>query len=184
MKKIFTICFLISFINLSVFSQKEESKPDFTGTWILDTENSVATVDLDLNYELVISQMDSELKIIQKSAINKKKKNRSLLLFTDKRGETNIYLNETHNKQVESKTFWEGDSLIRKYDITSTLIRNLDKARSGKYIPKAEAVDKYVLSKDKQTLTLTVTKYVPITFPQPLGTLTERTTQKYVYKKK
>lgn len=117
------------------------SKPNFSGTWVLDINES----DLDgpksnLIYDsltLIISHQDPELKITRKIAKKKKERSQEIVYYTDGRGEKNSSFNK--KETVQSKTHWEGDILVAK-GIAST-------PTSGDVI-MSDITDKWELSAD------------------------------------
>ena len=124
---------------------KNQSKPDLSGTWTLDMINS----DFDgpksnLVYDsltLVISHHDPELRIIRKIAKKKKQWSQEVIYYTDGRGEKNSSFNK--NETVQSKTYWDGNTLVTKGTATMPI--------AGDVII-SETSDKWELSADGRAL--------------------------------
>src|SRR4051812_45059161 len=94
MNKIKLILFLAVVLNLSIFAQeKVKSATDFSGTWILDEKNSFPTAERELfeDFTLVISQNETEITISQAFSFRRNPFKFTINLFTDKRGERNVY---------------------------------------------------------------------------------------------
>lgn len=146
------------------FAQKGENQalPDFTGTWILDNEESSFSDPNDKeNYReftLVISQNELDIKIIGSYLFQKTRSEYKTTLFTDKRGEENHYpvkvcgiTLETSNLcwlievTMKSKTFWKKDTIVREGSLT------VDK---GVLSPATTVKETYILSKDSKTMTI------------------------------
>jgi len=125
---------------------KIQGKPDFSGTWALDMTNSRFNAPKSgLVYDsltLIISQHDPQLEIVRKIAKKKKQWTQKLSYFTDRRGETNPSFNQ--NETVQSKTYWEGNTLITNGNASMPL--------SGDVI-MSDTSDRWELSADGRTLT-------------------------------
>jgi hypothetical protein len=137
--------------------QNTKTKPDFTGTWLLDRKKSNAGASTKPDQPLKIAHRDPELRIThivesigQATALD-------LVYYTDGRGETNpatIFLSPGtdmnrpgHDKDVSrSKSTWTRNKLI----IRSTL-RSLIGGRQLEF----EVIDEWKLSADLKSLTQT-----------------------------
>lgn len=146
MKKIITLTLAIFLLSFCALAQddKTESRPDFSGTWIFDEKrSSVENEGFYKNYTLIISHAEPEIKITRTAIFMGKNKSKDLILYTDKRGETNFPFFSEENPKVKSKTYWKKNTLVSEY-------RQNDS-------PFATGVgtggsDKYSLSEDKKTL--------------------------------
>lgn len=128
MKKIsifFCIFFLLATAN--VFAQSvnigKNTKPNFSGTWELDKENSdFSYSNIVENYILEIEHNEPEFKIIHKLTIIKRReptietelRSHNIVFYTDKRGEVNAFgpKCEGENISAKSKTRWKKDKLF------------------------------------------------------------------------
>lgn len=158
MYKITPLIFLIVLLNFSVFAQADKSASlrDFSGTWMLDEENSFRSskdVDDFDAYTLIISQNEAEIKIVKTYSYKGKSSEYNINLFTDKRGEVNKYEIENYPREdvnLKSTTFAKKDKIFRA---------GICKPDSDVYPLKIK--ETYILSKDGKTLTL-ITEEEPI----------------------
>ncbi|MBD0327179.1 MAG: hypothetical protein ICV68_12155 [Pyrinomonadaceae bacterium] len=147
-----------------VESGKQKSKPDFSGTWMLDEEQakqnkrkSGATLD---KVTLVISQREPEIKMSRKIVSGGRERTRETVYYSDERGETNYGTTistkpNPKDEEIKSKTKWKDDKLV-----TSATVRT---AVRGTFF-NWEIVEEWKLSPDGKTLTQTTTIK-----PDPLG---------------
>ena len=157
---------LISFLLALVFSPtyKAQSistkpKPDFSGTWLLDSKKSNAsglTTRPDL--PLTISHHDPEFHVTISSEANGQIVKHEFVYFTDGRGETNeatalLTTNpsatkpkDLQNQVTRSKTKWSGEKIVTR----SMLRLNV----AGHFV-EFEQVDEWKLAKDGKVLTQT-----------------------------
>lgn len=107
---------LFLFIALCVVSaaaQKNEAKPDFTGTWIWRIGDSDKYF-----HQIVIEQKENEIRIVEKINFpNQSLVETDMNHFTDGRGETNQL---TNGQLVESVTNRKGNKLVFTYYETDT----------------------------------------------------------------
>lgn len=156
---------LISILVLSASpkgqSAKPQSKPDFSGTWLLDAKKSNTgglTTRPDL--PITISHQDPEFKVVISSDSSSGQISKhEFVYFTDGRGEMNeatsvitsnpagFKPDDLKNKKTESKTKWSGDKVV-----TRTRMRlSVTGAQSVEF----EQVEEWKLSKDGKVLTQT-----------------------------
>ena len=125
---------------------KIQGKPDFSGTWTLDMTSSRFDVPKSgMVYDsltLIISHHDPKLELVRKIAKKKKQWTQNLIYYTDRRGETNPSFNQ--NETVQSKTYWEANTLITKGTASMPL--------AGDVI-MSDTSDRWELSADGRTLT-------------------------------
>jgi hypothetical protein len=134
-----------------------KTKPDFTGTWLLDRTKSNVGSSSRPDQPLKIVHRDPELRITHRSENNGQVNALDLVYYTDARGETNpttMFLStgtdmnqQGHDKDVtKSKTGWSGNKLV-----TRSTLRNVI---AGRFL-EFEIVDEWRLSDDGKTLTQT-----------------------------
>ena len=139
---------------------KSAAKPDFSGTWLLDTKKS-NTIGLTTRPDLpiTISHQDPEFKMVISSESNGQIKKHEFIYFTDERGETNeatsvitttpraVKPEELKNQVTKSKTKWSGDKIVTRsrYDLNVP----------GGHFVQFEQVDEWKLSKEGKVLTQT-----------------------------
>jgi hypothetical protein len=143
-KGLFHICFVVLLAS-SNFAQAQRPETNagarFDGTWVLD-ENYKKTFG-DMTW--VIKTTGDELKI--RMTADNKTDAFDLVLFTDKRGETNSSRYGNNQSGIQkSKTYWKKGVLVREYHSLP--------ARSGTGI-ESRGTDRYRLSEDGQRLILT-----------------------------
>lgn len=141
-------------------NSKSPAKPDFSGTWLLDTKKSNAgalTTRPDL--PITISHQDPEFKMVTSSEVSGQIRKHEFTYFTDGRGETNeatsvITSNpsgfkpeDLRNKTTESKTKWSGNKIV-------TRSRYKVNVPGGSFL-EFEQVDEWKLSNDGKILTQT-----------------------------
>jgi hypothetical protein len=139
MKTAIKILFVLGLLTAICIAQSKnnQSAQDFSGTWILDKKNSIFSypgmaheyrsdaLDLD-DYMLVITQRDTEIKILQSFSYRGEAKRFEITLFSDKRGEANIgpyklYDFRDHTLEtfkltdvtIKSKTSQKNNKLVR-----------------------------------------------------------------------
>ena len=152
-----TACVLLIVIASNGFAQKQRSKPDLSGAWLLNAKKSNAvglTGRPDL--PIKISHQDPELRITLTSESNGQVVERRLVYFTDGRGEENqattmlttnpgVSPRDPRN-ETKSTTRWSGDKIVT---------RSLLQLQAGGRVIEFELVDEWKLSSDGKTLTQT-----------------------------
>jgi len=141
-------------------SPKSTTRPDFSGTWLLDTKKSntgALTTRPDL--PITISHQDPEFKMVTSSEAGGQIKKHEFIYFTDGRGETNEATSiitsdpssfkpeDLRNKTTQSKTKWSGNKIV-------TRSRYRLHVPGGSFV-EFEQVDEWKLSDDGKTLTQT-----------------------------
>jgi hypothetical protein len=141
-------------------NSKATAKPDFSGTWLLDTKKSNTgglTTRPDL--PITISHQEPEFKMVISSEANGQIKKHEFTYFTDGRGEENeatsiITANpaafkpeDLKNKVTKSKTKWRGDKIVTRSRYTLNV--------PGASLIEFEQVDEWKLSTDGKILTQT-----------------------------
>ncbi len=154
-------CFiLICAVGTSPAQQKQKAaktKPDFTGTWLLDPSRSNVGPSRTPDRPLQITHHDPELKITRMVEHNGQVTGQDLIYYTDGRGETNpttMYLStstdmnpEGHDKDVtKSKSSWSGNKLVTRSSLRSRI--------AGRVL-EFDIIDEWKLSQDAKTLTQT-----------------------------
>jgi hypothetical protein len=134
--------------------QTTKTKPDFSGTWLLDRKKSNVGPSAKPDQPLKIAHHDPEFRITHLVASNGQKE---FVYYTDGRAETNtttMFLSTNtdinprgFDKDVtKSKTKWSGDKLVTRFTLQSIV---------GGHPLEFEIIDEWKLSKDGQTLTQT-----------------------------
>lgn len=139
---------------------KSPTKPDFSGTWLLDTKKSntnALTTRPDL--PMTISHQDPEFKMVISSESGGQITKHEFVYFTDGRGEMNEATSvitsdpsgfkpeDLRNKKTESKTKWSGNKVV-------TRSRYKLNVPGGSFV-EFEQVDEWKLSDDGKVLTHT-----------------------------
>jgi hypothetical protein len=70
---------------------------------------------------LIISQQEPEIRMRRKFSLGGTQHDQELVYYTDQRGEANVTLRPGKDKS-ESRTRWEGDRLVTRYDSYSSQI--------------------------------------------------------------
>lgn len=150
MKKGGVILLPLLFITLCLAQGSKESfsrlsKPNFSGNWVLDMNESYFDgPKSDLIYDsltLIISHQDPELKITRKLVKKKKERSQEVIYYTDGRGEKNSSFNE--KETVQSKTYWKSNILVTKGTVSTPAFGD---------VIMSDTTDKWELSADGNTL--------------------------------
>ena len=171
------LIFLIS-LNICVQKSVAQTLENFSGTWILDkneTSKYTRIREYFEDYTLVISINGAELKIAQSYSFNAKVSNKTILLMTDKSGETNNYTfgnSFSDLSRVQKNYNWLEEFAIK----TKTYIKNGKIIRDGNYFDRSNGPsilkETYSLSKDgKDLIILTEKTIVPTTDSYDLRTI-------------
>jgi hypothetical protein len=134
-----------------------KTKPDFSGTWQLDTAKSNVGPSVTSDQPIKIIHHDPELRITHFLQINGQSTEKEFVYYSDGRGETNprimFFTTGTDLKKpgndkdlTNSTTKWNGDKLV-----TRSSFRNIVRGRSL----EIDVIDEWKLSKDGKTLTQT-----------------------------
>lgn len=134
-----------------------KSRPDLTGTWLLDPSRSNVGPSRTPDRPLKITHHDPELKITRLVEHNGQVTGQDLVYYTDGRGETNqttMFLSTStdtnpqgHDKDVtKSKTSWSGNKLVTRSSLRSPI--------AGRVL-QFDIIDEWKLSQDGKTLTQT-----------------------------
>lgn len=162
MEKFIFVCIVMfawAFAGLAQ-EHKTESKPDLSGTWLLDRSKSnfskSSKTPSKPETPLKIVHRDPELKINRAFDVSGQAVMRDLIYYTDGRGETNpagIFLTDGRTNLdaadrekdlTKSKTRWSGNKL---------LIRSILRSFLGGHLFEYELVETWKLSSDGKTLT-------------------------------
>jgi hypothetical protein len=129
-----------------------KSKPDFSGTWVVDKtrrEKSNNSLE-DSETSLVIEQHDPEIRVVRKFG----ELALQAVYYTDQRGETHQDLSS--RQAIKSKTRWDGDKLVTRYSGKRALIGSM---------VNVDVVEEWKLSKDGKTLTRKIITIFPKNAP-------------------
>jgi hypothetical protein len=129
-----------------------KSKPDFSGTWVVDKIRSEKTnIPLeDSETSLVIEQHDAEIRMVRKFG----EMALQAVYYTDQRGDT--HQEPLSRQAIKSKTRWDGDKLVTRYSWKRALIGSL---------VNVDVVEEWKLSKDGKTLTRKIMTIFPKNAP-------------------
>ena len=142
----------------TAFSQPK-SRPNFTGTWLLDQKKSTdsgLTTRPDL--PIKITHQDPQFRVTRSSERNSQIVEHDFIYFTDERGEENettsvlttnpsgIKPDDLKNRVTKSKTKWSGNKIV-----TRTRLRMDVAGHSLEF----EQVDEWKISYDGRVLTQT-----------------------------
>jgi len=133
-------------------SSGAKSKPDFSGTWLLDTKKSQTAMTVQSDLPITISHHDPEFRITISHKVNGQVVKRDLVFFTDGRGEDNegpvaastdssMTKPGDAEKKPNSKTEWNGDKIVT--------VASLSRGNFYRYQPR----DEWKLSEDGKVLT-------------------------------
>jgi hypothetical protein len=151
MKKSFSILALMFF--LCVWGVLAQEKPNLSGTWRLDEKATQSIYRKSpngaTNYVLKISQTGEEIEIHRSYEINGRQINYTLTLFSDKRGEKNLRATDVDETEEKSETFWRKNQLYRY------IIYHRNSSENYTYISTDNLIEKYKLSDNGETLTIT-----------------------------
>jgi len=137
---------------------KVQTKPNLSGTWLLDHGKSNVSEIGKSGAPIRIIHNDPELRITRTFERNGQPVEREFLYFTDGRGETNsatilltsqpgrLKPEDIDKEMVKSRTTWQHDKIMMR----ATLRDN-----SGGHMIEYEIVDEWKLSADGKTLTQT-----------------------------
>ncbi len=137
-------------------AQGGKSRPDLSGTWVLDKSKSdfgpfdsspVTKADVTL----VISHREPEFRVTRRTSLNGRTETQELAYYTDERGEKNPSV--FGKVGLESKTKWEGSRLVAR----SVVMR---KSPSGDPV-RIESIERWQFSSDGRTLTQSITIEAP-----------------------
>jgi hypothetical protein len=148
------VAFVSGAVELSAFAQ---TRPDFSGTWVLDREKSRFGPFADSpvareEVTLTVVHRDPELRITRRSrAEGGREETRELLFFTDGRGELNPAT--LGRVGTSTKTNWEGSKVVAR--------AKLERRAAGGKTVTFEVSEKWGLSNDGRTLTHTTTAGSP-----------------------
>jgi hypothetical protein len=134
-----------------------KTKPDFTGTWLLDPARRNVGPATTPDKPIKIAHHDPELRITHLVENNGQVSARDTVYYSDRRGETNpatIFLSTGadmnlpgHDKDVtNSRTAWSGNKLV-----TRSTLRSLIAGRQLEF----EVIDEWKISADGKSLTQT-----------------------------
>ena len=140
------------------FAQKQQSKPDMTGTWLLDVKKSNSVgVNNRPDLPIKISHQDPELRITLTSESKGQMVDRQFVYFTDGRGEDNeatamLTTNpggpprDLQKERNRSTTRWRGNKIVTRASL---------QLQAGGRVVEFELIDEWKLSSDGKTLTQT-----------------------------
>ena len=129
-------------------------KPNFTGTWLLDTAKSNVGSPATSDQPIKISHHDPEFRLTRKVVSNGQVTSREFVYYTDGRGETNsmVFLSTGTdiNRQgpdkdvIKSKTTWSSNKLVARQTVRSLI--------GGQQL-EFEIIDEWKFSSDGKELT-------------------------------
>ena len=133
------------------------TKPDFSGTWQLDTAKSNVGPSVTSDQPLKITHHDPEFRITRMAESNGQVSAHDFVYYSDGRGETNptiLFLStrtdtnpQSHDKDVtKSKTTWSGNKIVTRSSVRSLI---------GGQVLEFEIIDEWKLSSDGKMLTQT-----------------------------
>jgi len=151
---------LIFILSPSVNGQTGSSpgKPDFSGTWLLDTKKSNSSLGSRSDLPITLSHRDPEFRVTLQFESNGQINKHDFVYFTDGRGETNEATSvittdpkafkpeDLQNKVTNSKTKWSGNKIVTRARLKVTAV--------GQFV-EFEQVDEWKLSEDGKVLTQT-----------------------------
>jgi hypothetical protein len=158
-----SFCFVLIFalVATSIPAQAKQTgakpKPDFSGTWQLDTAKSNVGPSVTPDQPLKIAHHDPEFRVTHIIGSNGPLSSHDFVYYSDGRGETNptiVFLStrtdtnpQRHDKDVtKSKTTWSGNKLVTRSTVRSLI---------GGQVLEFEIIDEWKLSSDGKTLTQT-----------------------------
>ena len=120
----------------------QKSKPDFSGTWVLDNSKGVKR-----NYDLtlIIVHREPEIKITRKIEANGEEHIAESIYYTDGKAEWDSRKGYWDSR---SATRWSGAKLVRRSNGNDPLSKD--------HMADVATTEEWNLSKDGKTLTLTV----------------------------
>jgi hypothetical protein len=139
-------------------SKSTQTKPDFSGNWLLDSKKSSPGKSDKPDNPIRISHREPEFRITRTSESDGKTVERESVYFTDGRGETNpatallttnprdVKPGDVAKELTKSKTKWSGNRLV-----TRSSLRLLVAGHVIEY----ELIDEWRLSADGKVLTQT-----------------------------
>lgn len=162
MKNIVVILVLL-FVSMNAYAQQNNvnQKPNFSGIWLLNKEKSTFFDHFKPTFEnlsLEIDHREPSFSVKMSTIYKAGRKDISLILYTDQRGETALPFTEKVSSEVESKTSWKNNLLVRKFTV---------KAKTEDGTSRTNTIEKYELSKNGKKLT--VHKSSLTNAPMPLG---------------
>lgn len=113
-------------------TSKQQTRPDFSGTWELDQSRSNNT-PLTATISWKITHSEPEIRILQKTKLRGEETTRQFKYYTDANGEVNplqqqyqvlyegVESRDYPLTRIQSKTKWDGKKLKTRY---SVLVRN------------------------------------------------------------
>jgi hypothetical protein len=161
-----SVCFWLLALAVVCFAQDGKTRPDFSGSWVLDASKSEfgrggGGQGSSATGTLIVTMKDAEFKMSRKIKLGEQERATDLLYYTDERGETNPGLFGASD--VKSKTKWQGSKIVSKATVSRTM-------PSGDSIT-FEVEETWEMSEDGKVFTNT------LTMSAPMGTRTV----KYVY---
>lgn len=141
-----TIIWFLGFVSFAQESKSQnEVKPNFTGTWELENKK------VSGNRILVITHTGDELTITDTIQYNGKPVINKTTLYSDKRGERNVFttLGADFETEIKSTTYWKKDKLVRNSTFTSPAI-----SATNRYTVSHKETQTYSLSSDGNLLTI------------------------------
>lgn len=165
MKTRFTAQFLapviltfIGAVSTNAQGGKNQSKPDLSGSWLLDSKKSnSAGLTSKPDLPVKISHHDPEFRVTLSSELNGQTVERDFVYFTDGRGETNPATSflttepranpgDLQKQVTKSKSKWSGDKIVTRSQLRATI--------AGTFV-EFEQVDEWKLSSDGKVLSQT-----------------------------
>lgn len=136
-----------------------KSKPDFTGSWLLDEKKSTDSgLTRRPDLPMKITHQEPEFRVTRSSESNGQIVERNFIYFTDGRGEENeatsvlstnpsaVRADDLKNRVTKSKTKWSGNKIV------TLALLHMDVA--GHFV-EFKQVDEWKLSDDGKVLTQT-----------------------------
>ena len=153
------LCFAVAALASPLAAQNKAAnpKPDFTGTWLLDTEKSdIKGPTSRWDLPMKVSHREPEFRITHMGESNGQVTEFDFLYFTDGRSEANrattllttnpqtTQPSDVAKQEVKSKTTWSGNKIV---------VRAQQRMSVAGHVLEFEIVDEWQLSSDGKTLT-------------------------------
>ena len=101
---------------------QNQIRPNLAGVWSVDqTRETKNGFPEPSEMTLIISQQEPEIRMRRKFSLGGTQHDQELVYYTDQRGEANVTLRAGKDKS-DSRTRWEGDRLVTRYDSYSSQI--------------------------------------------------------------
>jgi len=151
--------FVLAAMSASTATSQTKTKPDFSGTWLLDqkkSNDSGLTTRPDL--PIKITHQEPEFRLTRSSEKNGQPVEHNFIYFTDGRGEENeatsvltanpsaVNADDLKNRVTKSTTKWSGNKIVTRARLRTEV--------AGHFL-EFEQVDEWKISDDGKVLTQT-----------------------------